>query len=292
MSIPSESVRLVEFSAHGASPSFAHFQAFAQGRSLGWELEVFPAFDEALLAGARGARVEESLSDRIFTSLSLLPTRVRDLECFDSFLFDDGKWYPRALLFDALRELVVERVRDLDVRSCAYIIGTDELARIAGAVSVNLGFSRLYVVGEDEAVLAKTVSHLRRKFIGVEFHEVPAAAMTMQMVPAGLLINCEDLEENQGLLNDLSYFNFMKHNALVADIHLSADRSPLLEEALRAELRVLDGADIHLERDLLFLEKCGLIPETGAEAWRESYAASWKDFLKSHPLSSYKKRHP
>jgi shikimate dehydrogenase len=269
--------KILEINPHGLSPSYRHMQAFAQAQSLEWEVECLPAFDESLLDGVAGVGIDFAVSDQMFTGIATLPSLVRDLECFDSFLPEDGKWYPRVLLFEALRSLIVTRARDLDIRSCAYVIGDGELARVAAAVMVNLGFAKIYAVSEDEKGLKKMTSLLRRKYIGVEFGEIAANAMTMQMVQGGLLINCANLEKDPTLQNDLSYFNFMRRNAMVLDLNLHPGKTLLLEEALRADLRILAPADVYLEKDLLFLEKCGLQKQFS----REDFARGWLEFLKS-----------
>ncbi len=287
MSIPPVSNKIVEISSHGLSPSMEHLAAFALKNSLPWEVELLPAFDENLLLGARGVRIDFPISSQIFASIATFPTLVSNLECFDSFILEDGKWYPRILLFETLRSLIVERVKDLDNRAAAYVIGEGEEARVAASVLTDLGFSKILFIGTDRTRLEKIQRLLARKFIGVDFQILPAEDMTTQTIQAGVLINCTSLSDKAQLQSDISYFNFMKRNGLVMDLILEAENSPILEEAQRAELRVISISDVYLSRDLLFLKRLDLLSKISIEAYKQS----WADFLKTHPLSSYKKRH-
>lgn len=281
------SSRILEFSPHGLSLSALHLQKFTEEKKLGWEIEHYPAYDESLLAGAKGALVDFATSENILEGLSTLPAMVRDLQCFDCLIPQDGGWYPRVLWFESLRELIVETARNLDNRSCGFVIGANECTRIAAAVMVHLGFPEVYLISETDVLPQRVLDDLRTKFIGVKFHGLAAGAMTLQSVQGSLLINCVDLETNKDLEEDLSYFNFMKRDGLVLDLHLSGQISVLLEESRRALLRTVAPGDFFLKRNLAFLDTIGL----GGEFQREDFAQSWSEFLKSDPLSSYKKRH-
>jgi hypothetical protein len=67
-------VKLIEFSPHGLSLSALHTQKFAAQEKLPWEIELFPAFDEGLLADAVGAWVDLEISEAILQGLSAMPS--------------------------------------------------------------------------------------------------------------------------------------------------------------------------------------------------------------------------
>lgn len=269
------SIRILEFGAHGLSHSAQHFQKFSEEKNLAWEIEHYPAFDESLLENAQGALVDFALSENMIGSLSTLPTLVRAVDCFDSMI-RDGKWYPRVLWFEALRNLVVESARNIDNRGCGFVIGTNECARVAAAVMADLGFPTIYLISEDDTIPEKILKDLRRKFIGVEFQVLEASEMTLQSVQGSVLFNCVDLKKFQTLQEDLSYFNFMKRDGAVFDLFLCKE-SLLLEEARKAELRAIEGAQFFLKRNLMFLEAIGL----GSQVNAEEFQQSWLAFVKT-----------
>jgi hypothetical protein len=273
------STRILEFSPHGLSLSGKHLQKFSEEKNLGWEVEHYPAYDETLLEGAKGALVEFNVSEQMLSGISTLPTMVRDLECFDCMIPQNDDWYPRVLWFEALRDLIVETARDLDNRSCGFVIGANECSRIAAAVMAHLGFPEVFLISETSVMPMRQLESLRRKFIGVKFHGIAASAMTLQSVQGSLLVNCVDLQSNKELEEDLSYFNFMKRDGLVLDLHLSSRDSVLIEESRRAQLRAVVPQDFFLKRNLAFLQTLGL----AGEFKTEDFAQSWAAFLKSDP---------
>lgn len=267
--------RILEFSAHGLSHSAQHLQKFSQEKNLNWEVEHFPAYDETLLENADGALVDFAMSENILPGLSTLPTLVREVDCFDSMI-RDGKWYPRVLWFEALRGLVVESARNLDNRSCGFVIGTNECARVAAAVMADLGFPTIYLIAENDTIPEQILKGLRRKLIGVNFQGLEASEMTLQSVQGSLLFNCVDLSKFPNLQEDISYFNFMKREGAVFDLSLSKE-SLLLEEARKAELRAVEAKHFFLKRNLMFLEAAGLASQVNPE----EFAQSWSEFVKT-----------
>ncbi len=279
-------MKIIEISSQGLSASSEHFIEFAKSKGLDWDIELFPAFDQIMLQDCAGMMIDFSVSDQILGGLSTLPTLVRMTGCFDVFVREGDEWYPRLLLFDALRELVVDKIKDLDNRSSGYIVGDNEEARIAAAVMADLGIKKIFIASDQNEKRSHLIKQLQRNFVGIEFVGVEAKSVIAQKVQCGFLINCLDLSDQEDLRGDLSYFNFMKSNGLVLDLVQSNDFS-LLEEADRASLRIIPSADVYLQRDLLFLKRNSLL-----NGFSESeFADSWSTFLKSHPLSSYKKRH-
>ncbi|MBO9666377.1 MAG: hypothetical protein J7501_06145 [Bdellovibrio sp.] len=183
-------------------------------------------------------------SNELLPLLSVLPSLVRSLGCFDAYAPDDGKWYPRAFLYEAIRKVLIENARDLDTRAPAFVVGSGEEARVAAAVCANLGLQEIYLIGEDTVALQEEAKILTRNFLGIQFKILPIEELTIQAISASLVINTCDLRPQEALLNDLSYFNFMKTGGYALDAYLGVLHSDLLEEAERAELKVLYPAQV------------------------------------------------
>ncbi|MNL17713.1 hypothetical protein D3C87_1388220 [compost metagenome] len=98
----------------------------------------------------------------------------------------------------------------------------------------------------------------------------------MQALSASVVINCEDLKEKTSLLNDLSYFNFMKTAGLILDLQWVKGMSPLLEEAEKADLRVIQTSRLVGLLTMLWLERLDLQVSIKVE----DLEAYWREFLK------------
>lgn len=266
----------------GGVPSLFSTYLKALGEKLGDSFEVAPVagFSKDLLKDAAAIAVNPVLSAEVFTHVSVVPTQVRSLEAVDSFFKDEGGWVCRIISFEAMRRLLVERAKEMDIRNPAFVIGDGVKARIAGSVLAHMGFSDIYLVSEDGQALDEMISKLSKSYIGIRFHSLVASELTMQALSASILVNTLDLTQDKALLNDLSYFNFMKREGMVLDYNLEGfDNHALLEEAERADLRLIDCAEMAAGMAQVWLENLGLSSKL---QWTE-LVDIWKACCKNPP---------
>ncbi|MDG0817526.1 Rossmann-fold NAD(P)-binding domain-containing protein [Bdellovibrio svalbardensis] len=268
--------KILEFNPAGPGLFCRHLEFLA--KEQGWDLqfENHTEYSAEILETAEMAKVDFELSAMILPQLHIQPTLVRTVRSMDCFVKEDGKWYPRLYFYEALRKVLVDCARDLDIRVPAFVVGDTERARVVASVFAQIGFSEIYVVGEDKSRLAEQMEVLRRNHLGIKFHELLADELTIQSVSGSIIVNTLDVSQNKSLLSDLSYFNFLKRDGYVMDLNLMPYHNPLLEEAERAELRVLHPHLVAASLTHLWLEKLQL----GASLKVEDLRESWKSFLK------------
>ncbi|HEX7676144.1 MAG TPA: hypothetical protein VF412_18350 [Bdellovibrio sp.] len=268
--------KILEFSSSGPSIFCQFLQHLA--KQHGWDLqyECHSDFSLELLQNFDIAKVDMSFSEEILTLMHVQPTLVRTVRCLDSLIFEDGKWYPRLLLHEALRRVLVDNARDLDIRVPAFVIGESEVARTVASVFAEVGFGEIYVVGQSAEKLSAQMEILKRGHFGIQFHQLLEDELTIQSLSSSIIVNTVDLTNDKTLLNDLSYFNFMKRDGYALDLNLLPFQNPLLEEAERADLRVLHPYIVSAFLTELWLEKLQMGTSLKVEELRES----WKSFLK------------
>lgn len=227
--------------------------------------------------GALLLRVPPEESAVVLEHFPQLPTQVRWLQVADSLLLENTQWWPRLFIYESLRSLIVSRFRDLDISLHSYVIGANHLGRAAVAAMVGLGYSRVSLVDEDVGKLQEEVRLLRRYLFGVSIEAVPADTLTVQEKPGSLMLNTVNMQDNGTVLGDLSYFNFMKTGGVVVDISECSSHNQLLEEALRADLKVLPGLAVQAQLDVDMLKK--LFPQQYITY--EDYFDSFSDILPS-----------
>lgn len=252
-----------------------YLKFLAEKKSWNWEFSSMPQFSWEALQGAAAVKVAPVLSKDIVPQLKILPTQVRALQCVDSFFSEDGSWYPRLVLQEALRNVLIKEARDLDIRVPAFVVGHNEEARVASAVLAEMGISEIYLVGEI-ASLRQQQDILSRSQLGIRFHILPPQDLTLQAVSSGIVINTVDLSQDRELLVDLSYFNFMKADGYVLDLNLLPLENLLLEEAQKAELRVLSPVLIAEEVTRLWLKRLSTEPVSDEEIHE-----TWQVFLQN-----------
>ncbi len=200
-----------------------------------------------------------------------LPTVVHWLEAADALVLEGNQWWPRLFLYDTLRTLIINQFHDLDIGLNSYVIGASHTGRAAVAALVGLGFSHVSLVDEDTEKLDKEVKLLRRYLFGVEIEGIPAHTLTVHEKPGSLMLNTMQLQDNSAVLGDLSYFNFMKSGGVVVDISECTNHNQLLEEASRANLKILSGLAVQAQRDVDILMKLFPKQNIGFEDYFEKF---------------------
>lgn len=277
---------LAEISPTGISDSFRHMKEFFKNHNLSilvqhiksspgeniWEIH------KEDLESCRAVRLGYEDSKPIVKNWAALPSLVRELQVCDTLMREDGQYWPRLLLQDSIRELIVKSSRDHDIRNAAYIICNDSIGRVMASLLTNLGHRRVFMVSQNERFLKNEIPIIQRFFLGIEIQGVLAEQLTMQADRASLLVNCVDLSGEQQMLNDIVYFNFMQQGGLVLDASFNNSKPSLLvEEAERAHLKSIEPALISATYDFGLIHKLGLSQLTTFQ----EYLDSWREFLKS-----------
>lgn len=205
--------------------------------------------------GALLLRVPPEDSPVVLEHFPQLPTAVRWLETADSLVMENGQWWPRLFSYETVRQLIISRFRDLDISLNSYVIGANHMGRVAATIMAHLGYSHVSLVDEDEDKLKSEVALLRRYLFGVQVEGVPAHSLTVQEKPGSLMLNTLNLQDDSTVLGDLSYFNFMKTGGVVVDCSECTPHNSLLEEAERADLKILSGLEVQARVDAEMLMK-------------------------------------
>ena len=227
------------------------------------------------LKGFDAVHVDFTSSELIMQSWPSSPTLIRQLRCFDYFISDQQQIWPRLFLYDTLRKLIVDRSKEHDIREAAYVVCDNLIGRVLVTLMIHLGHKKVFLVSEDEKFIAEEVEKLRRVNLGVEIVGLSTQHLTIQTTRASILINTLQLEKNSQILNDLAYFNFMKKEGLVLDLNLDQSQNLILDEAQKADLKIIDSAIVAASYNFALIEQLGLHQFCSLA----NYLQSWKEFV-------------
>ncbi|HEY8269293.1 MAG TPA: hypothetical protein VIG33_00270 [Pseudobdellovibrionaceae bacterium] len=216
----------------------------------GRELKDLKAWLPYVQEGALLLKMPLENSAEFLAHFPQLPTAVSWLEAADSLVLENGQWWPRLYLCDTLRTLVIHRFRDLDISLNSYVIGANKTGRAVAAALAELGFSHVSLVDEDAEKLDTEIKLLRRYLFGVQIEGILAQTLTIQEKPGSMMVNTLRMQSHDSILGDLSYFNFMKAGGVVIDISECTPHNQLLEEAERANLKILSGLAVQAQYDV------------------------------------------
>ncbi len=160
-----------------------------------------------------------------------VPLDVNRLHCFDTYLKQEGIWWPRCFLFPALLETLVSDVGSVDTRAKALVVGLGRESRIVIGLLSQLGFRHIQIVLSEGLPQGSTdVQDLRQTYFGVTFEFLEPAALLLQPGHTSLVCNTLKTEESPAFVMDLSYFNFLRPNGIIIDLSYDESSNSFLEE--------------------------------------------------------------
>lgn len=272
--------KIVEFTSDESGLVVGFLKFLARDQNWDWQFETVTDFSLDALHEATAAYVDTRLSKEILPKLKMHSTETRSSLCIDSFFKEESTWYPRLLISESLRLMLVQEARDLNTRAPAFVVGTGELARVAANVLAEVGVSEIYLVGESTEG-EELRAELMRALLGIKLHSVVPEDLTVQAISAGIIINTVDLSDNEELMRDLTYFNFMRSDGYVLDFNLLPLQNPLLLEATKAELKTLTPQALYARVAKQWLDRL----EAGSYLTLEDLRESWMQFLKENSSS-------
>lgn len=217
-----------------------------------------------------------NMSKLLLSQWPQLPTEVGETGVTDILLRQDGAWWFRCFLREALREAVIRRAPKLDTHSLAYIIGSGELAGLGASVAIQLGFRRLIMVCSDGEEARQLALRIQKKFFGLELVLILESQLTLQPSNGSLLINTLGASSGAAVLNDLPYLNFLKKDGLVVDLPYPDSLDQLVDEAKHVGISYIRGGEVLGLRDFLFLKS---MMKSEFSVSRDVYFSEWKSRL-------------
>jgi shikimate 5-dehydrogenase len=198
-----------------------------------------------------------------------LPASVQTLKVVDAFVKGkDGEWWPRCFLGDAIMESISEDMTKLDFTGAILVIGAGADARAAVSAFVRVGFNRFNITDESDDLADAAVADLRRSFFNVQFNHVPRHMITQLPSIHSVAINTVSLAANDGIMTELSYFNFLKPGGVWLDLPLEPGAGSLDTEARNVGAMVEPASFVYARSDRAWCELCfGVVPS--ATRYRE-----------------------
>ncbi len=224
-----------------------------------------------------------SAFDHVRVSSRLAPDLVRQLKVQSSWTtllgVVDGMnntargWWPLCALYESFGNVFIALGQDLDMRGNVFIAGAGGTARIAIAAFFKAGFQNFFVTNFDEEEAQKMIQEVRARFFGLTIQWVAMEKIVLLPGESSVLVNCTPSVEENALLTELSYMNFLKRPGFLFDVSRSPKPSVLVQEAHDAGVRVISGAELAAQTDVLWA-KWGFQVTLDLASYRESLNAA------------------
>jgi hypothetical protein len=174
---------------------------------------------------------------------------------------------------------LVQKAPGLSNQDVAYVTGCHGWARFASVMAIQFGFRRICLVCSDEVTRDKVAQELLRQYFQVEITGIPENELTLQPNNGSLLVNTQMHSENETLLEDLSYLNFLKAEGLVIDFDASSQEHNLLNEALNIGDKVVHPFELFGARDAFFFAEVLREADRNVAEHLGQYQTGWTKFI-------------
>lgn len=212
-------------------------------------------------------RIGGALRETSLQHCQKVPSSVLTLKLIDSFVKEkDGAWWPRCFIGDAIMQSISEDMKNLDLTAAILVVGAGPDARAAISAFVRVGFNRVNLTDVDETRALGLMDDLRRSYFNVQFNYVARHMITQLPSIHSVAVNTIESGFDDGLIDELSYFNFLKPGGVWLDLPLVQGAGSLDSEASSVGALVEPGINIHDRVDRAWSETC-----FGVRLYRASY---------------------
>lgn len=224
---------------------------------------------------ANGVLIDAENSEFVLTDLRHIPREVLLVRHVDFIERDGQKLWPRSLLTQSLRQIVLRRAKSLDLRAWGLVTGVSPAARAALVSVFDLGYRQVRLVhNEPEEEAAQVLKADFEKFcFGLHIELQRRGELTLQPNNGSILVNVCDLKADADLLQTLLYLNFIHRPGLIVDLSATEVEGALLKEGQISGFDTVAGFEAQAEWDysLLHLLKIpvGLSVNEYHQRWRE-----------------------
>jgi hypothetical protein len=230
------------------------------------ELSTLETFDHV--------RISSRLAPEILKQVKVQSSWTTLLGVVDGMNRTEHGWWPLCALYESYGKLLIELGQDIDMRGSAFVAGAGGMARIAIAAFFKAGFQNFLVTNFAEEEAQKMIKEVKSKFFGLNIQWVPMEKIVLLPGESALLVNCTPSVEENALLTELSYLNFLKRPGMLFDVSRSAKPSVLVQEAQDAGVRVISGVELASRADV-FWAKWGFKVDIDLDRYKEKLIASY-----------------
>ncbi len=255
----------VKWAVVGQPPFEEHYQAlhsFLKQEGLENEVSfhnVVPAnfSDEfsKLMKNVQSIRVDHPHSRRVVELFEHFPVDTLFLKYADHAEFKGKRWWLRSLLTESVKRLIVNSHMLYDYSGMALVAGAGASARAIIMGLTQLGLKSIAIVNPVENDAKELIEEFKKHCFNMDFVYLSPDEIRTEPAQYTLLINTTPHKDDNEILPDLCYFNFLLPGGLVIDLNIGSAQSLLLQEAQKMNSPIFTGSDLLIFKDLFWIEQ-------------------------------------
>lgn len=219
-----------------------------------WTGSIDTLTDLTVLEEFAHVRISSRVSNAVLEHLKVRSSWVTLLGVVDGMNLTPHGWWPLCGLYQTFGDLLVELGQGLDKRGSVLVAGAGGAARIAIAAFFKAGFQNFILTNFVEEEANALIKEIKSKLFGLTIQWVPMERIVLLPGESSVLCNCTPSVEENPLLVELSYLNFLKRPGTLFDLSRSGKPSLLVQESKDAGVHVVDGLEFAARTDVLWAE--------------------------------------
>lgn len=234
--------------------------------------------DISLMDQFNHVRMSTSVGPKILKRLKVQSSWATLVGVIDGMVRQEHGWWPLCALYESFGQILIRVGQDLDMRGSVLVAGAGGIARTAIAAFFKAGFNNVLLTNFDVNEADVLIREIRGKMFGLNIHWVPMEKIVMLPGESSVLVNCTPSIEENALLIELSYLNFLKRPGFLFDSSRYPKTSVLVQEALDSGVNVIDGIEIAARADVLWAKWA-----FGVDLPYEQYHRDFQEMLSKPP---------
>lgn len=215
-----------------------------------WQGALEPFSDLKSLEQFHHVRMHSRVGFEVLKHVKVQSSWTTLLGVIDGMVKSQGAWWPLCAMYESYGQMLIDIGADVDKRGSVLVAGAGGAARITIAAFFKAGFRNFLVTNFQAEEAEAMIKDMRTKFFGLDIKWVPMEKIVLLPGESSVLVNCTPSVEENALLVELSYLNFLKRPGFLFDITRSPKPSVLVQEAIDAGINVLTGVDLAARSDV------------------------------------------
>ncbi|RME14721.1 MAG: hypothetical protein D6797_08170 [Bdellovibrio sp.] len=194
-------------------------------------------------------RIGQGLGTFVFQELEYWTAQSELIGATDTLHFLNQKWWPHIFLLSGVQSCLSKKGVYLDLDAAALVVGAGTAARVICVALIQAGIKSIKISNQFREQANELICHLKKHFFSVDFEFIPKERLIDLRGVHGVAVNTTPFSQENDILNELYYLNFLKRPGIVIDFELHPNPSKLIEEAQAVGAHTISGYDIVAETD-------------------------------------------
>lgn len=199
-------------------------------------------------------RLSSSIGPRVLKKMKVQSGKATMIGVIDGMSRTEHGWWPLCAMYEAMTQILIHFGQTLDARGSVLIAGAGGTARLAVGAFFKAGFSKFLLTNYKPEEADEFIREVRSRLFGLQIEWIPMERIVLLPGESAVLVNSTPSSDDNALLVELSYLNFLKRPGIVVDLNRVLNRSLLVQEALDAGVTVVDGFEVAARSDALWCQ--------------------------------------